>query len=140
MSDQIISFKIPPPPDWVKKMVHDFYSHPAIEGRKVVHFSFDEPYGGEVYEGWTNSATWCFSLYFCQSRHWLSELYAIVRKDGKINQHRLLRLLRATQKAEYALNCQVDEWCEGAVNVRDFVEEFFRDYAGGLEFRGFLGE
>jgi hypothetical protein len=117
---------------------------PEIEGRNLAVF-VDDPHYAEVlsdspHEGWSNSSTWCFHLYFCQSRHWIEQLQHLVRKDGFINKTRLMRLLRWTQAIpSQDLNCQLDEWCEGPVNVIEFVKEFFTDYSGGKTFKGVVG-
>jgi hypothetical protein len=118
----------------INREVH--FAEPIIDSREFQRVNR----GTETYEGWTNSATWCFHLYFTQSQHWIQQLRGLVRKDGKINPTRLVRLVRWAQRIDNPdLNCMVDDWCEGHINVREFVEAFFDDYAGGIDFQGIDG-
>ena len=92
--------------------------------------------GKPAHEGWSNSATWCFNLYLTQSQYWMDELRQLVRRDGKVNLSRVVRLFLRAQMATLD-SCAVDDWCEGNINVREVVEDFFEQYSGGIEFKGF---
>lgn len=75
--------------------------------------------GIKPYQGWSNSATWCFNLYFLQERSNYQALLRLIRKDGTINQTRAIRLFN-----QAGTRLQVDEWCEGNINIPEILENF----------------
>ena len=69
------------------------------------------------YQGWTNSITCIFNLYFLQEQPNYIALKNLIRKDGTINRDRAIKLFNQA--------CiQVDDWCEGYVNVHEILEHF----------------
>lgn len=74
------------------------------------------------YQGWSNSATWCFNLYFLQERKNYNDLLRLIRKDGTINQTRAVKLFSWS-----GIRDKIDEWCEGNINVPEILEEFERE-------------
>jgi len=74
--------------------------------------------GGEGdYEGWVNSATHTFNLYFMQEPKCIEAIRQLIRKDGTINHERALRLFRWT-------GLPIDRDCEGLVFVPEIVENY----------------
>jgi len=92
-------------------------------------FVADEEYfhrlnaGFKPYEGWSNSATWCFYLYFTQEEENIQALRSKIRKDGKLNTNVAFRVMRQP-------GIQIDMDCEGPVNVPEFIQQFLKDYGG----------
>ena len=71
----------------------------------------------DEYQGWSNSATCIFNLYFLQEQPNYIALCNLIRKDGTINRDRAIKL--------FNWSCvQVDDWCEGYVNVNEILEYF----------------
>lgn len=69
------------------------------------------------YQGWTNSITCIFNLYFLQEQPNYRALKELIRKDGTINPDRAIKLFNRA--------CiEVDDWCEGYVNVAEILEHF----------------
>ena len=75
--------------------------------------------GWKEYQGWSNSTTWCYNLYFFQERVNYEAMTNLIRKDGTINIDR-------AQKLMWRAGVEIDYWCEGAVNVNEIVENFLR--------------
>lgn len=111
----------------------------VIEDRKVSLFCTDPAHfrvmkqlkAWKDHQGWSNSATWCMFLYFTQTDRWIKAMRQLIRKDGTINVGRAGRLLNQAQfDPRIDDNIQVDDWCEGLINVPEFVAEFLDSYAG----------
>ena len=69
------------------------------------------------YQGWTNSATCIFNLYFLQEQPNYIALKDLIRKDGTINHDRAIKLFNWA--------CiEIDDWCEGYINVAEILEHF----------------
>lgn len=69
------------------------------------------------YQGWTNSITCIFNLYFLQEQPNYMALCNLIRKDGTINRDRAIKLFNQA--------CiKVDDWCEGYVNMNEILEHF----------------
>lgn len=85
--------------------------------------------GSEEYQDWRNSATWCFNLYFMQERHLQDQLAALRRKDGKIHLRKAERLFKHSR-------IEIDEWCEGVVDVEEILRHFMaqRDWPVALAY------
>lgn len=75
--------------------------------------------GIKPYQGWSNSATWCFNLYFLQECKNYEALKALIRKDGTINENRAIKLFNRSN-----ICSQIDNWCEGDINVPEILNEF----------------
>ncbi len=110
---------------------------PEIEDRKVSLFCIDpakfkrQNQGIEPHQNWSNSATWCMFLYFTQTDRWIKAMRELIRQDGTVNLGRAGRLLNQAQfVSRIEDNIQVDNWCEGIINVPEFVAEFLDSYAG----------
>ena len=69
------------------------------------------------YQGWSNSATCIFNLYFFQEQPNYKAMLNLIRKDGTINPNRAIKLFNWAY-------IQVDDWCEGYVNVHEILEHF----------------
>ena len=117
--------------------MNNLVNNPVIEDRKVSLFCIDpakfkkQNKGIEPHQNWSNSATWCMFLYFTQTEMWIKFMRRLIRKDGTINLGRAGRLLnRAQFHPRIDDNIQVDDWCEGLINVTEFVDEFLDSYAG----------
>lgn len=90
---------------------------------KTAHYITDKEHftkqnkGVPEYQGWSNSATWSFNLLFLQERVNYESLKNLIRKDGTINKGRAVRLFNQA-------HIQVEDWCEGYVNVAEILGEF----------------
>ena len=69
------------------------------------------------YQGWSNSATCIFNLYFFQEQPNYRGMLALIRKDGTINENRAIRLFNQA-------HIQIDDWCEGYINVAEILDFF----------------
>ena len=92
-------------------------------GRKIAKFAYVGSPADKEYEGWTNSATWCFSLYFFQERNNVERFKrVIVVQNGK----EVVPLGVAKNLFDHAQRHgemeQIDDDCEGFVNVREIVD------------------
>lgn len=75
--------------------------------------------GIKPYQGWSNSATWCFNLYFMQECEYYEALKDLIRKDGTINEDRAIKLFNQSN-----IRIDIDDWCEGYINVPEILKEF----------------
>ncbi len=95
-------------------------------------FVVDEQYFAKInqefdqYQGWSNSATWCFNLLFLQEQANYNALKNLIRKDGTINPDRAIRLFNHA-----GIRLQISEWCEGNINVPEILEEFEAGFRAG---------
>ena len=71
--------------------------------------------GGQPCQGWVNSATWCFALYFGQEQKLLDAFNALVRKDGTVHYRRAEKLFNRS-------GIRIDRDCEGNVYVLEVIE------------------
>jgi len=69
------------------------------------------------YQGWSNSATCIFNLYFLQEQPNYKALKNLIRKDGTINAYRAIRLFNQA-------HIKIDDWCEGYINVNEILKHF----------------
>ena len=118
-----------------------------IEGRKYAQFNIQQTKNGyqlidvpyENYQGWSNSATWCFSLYFNQNKRWIDALRSIPHpKYRTLSWAHLSALFYDAQNTETDENIQIDEDCEGLVNVQEFLANFFQEAGEGVNVNGKL--
>jgi len=90
---------------------------------KTAYYITDQQYfekqnqGIAEYQGWTNSITCIFNLYFLQEQPNYKALNNLIRKDGTINRDRAIKLFNRAY-------IKVDDWCEGYVNVNEILEYF----------------
>ena len=105
------------------------------EGRKLVTFvnptewnftSQPCPLIHEDCQGWTNSDTWCFNLYFFQESQLGKAFAALRRKDGTFNIDRVMRLFNQAQRELWME--QVDEDCTGEVNVSEIINNWITEH------------
>lgn len=95
---------------------------------KTAYFITDQQHfikknqGVPEYQGWTNSATCIFNLYFLQEQANYKALIALIRKDGTINENRAIRLFNQAL-------IQIDDWCEGYINVHEMLRHFESEQA-----------
>ena len=69
------------------------------------------------YQGWSNSATCMFNLYFLQEQPNYKALISLIRKDRTINVNRAIKLFNWA--------CiKIDDWCDGYINVNEILEHF----------------
>lgn len=79
------------------------------------------------YQGWLNSATWCFNLYFMQEQELVQALERLRRtSDRKINYKRAQRLFNQSQYN--GSMHRVDDWCEGSVSYMEIVDNYLSDH------------
>lgn len=78
---------------------------------------------GEPYQGWCNSATWCFALYFGQERQNIEALLALRQGNGDCDRRKVLQLFRDATRKKNGLHMEpLDEWTEGPVNAKEVYE------------------
>jgi hypothetical protein len=77
------------------------------------------------YQGWLNSATYTFNLYFMQEENLQNRLRRLRRQDGKINYDKATKLFHEAQCLR--LMEQIDDDCEGPVDVKEIVDNFLDD-------------
>ena len=70
------------------------------------------------YQGWFNSATWCFALYFGQEPKLLEALRALICEFGDYDQEAVLNLF------SWDSGLRIDKDCEGLVYIPEVVEFF----------------
>ncbi len=78
--------------------------------------------GVSEYQGWSNSATCMFNLYFLQEQPNYKALLGLIRKDGTINKNRAIRLFNQA-------HIVLEDWCEGFINVPEMLEHFETEQA-----------
>ncbi len=75
------------------------------------------------YQGWFNSATWSFNLYFFQESENHRKLEALRHPTTrKISYHRAQRLFSRSQYDGSMY--RVDDWCEGSVDYKEIVDNY----------------
>jgi hypothetical protein len=91
----------------------------------------DAEFWGTPYQGWCNSATWAFALYFGQERENVEQLRLLPRDDGTVDPEAARRLLIDASRGRNRLRMEpLDDWVEGPVNAREVVEHLLgRDTA-----------
>ncbi len=101
-----------------RKLVEN--SMPEDEGRKLAEFCLNpKECGGEPYQGWSNSSTWCFHQYFFQEGR-LVDAWDALKKSG-LDPQRVVRLFDNAQR-EGRMEA-IDDWCEGKVNVLEIIDD-----------------
>lgn len=68
------------------------------------------------YQGWTNSATWCFNLYVQQEREYYEHMANLAEKGEFTVDHAMVWFA--------TLPIKIEPWCKGNVNVSEIVEAF----------------
>ncbi len=76
---------------------------------------------GKPHQGWVNSATWCFNLYFMQEPKLCEALRRLIRKDGTINLDRAIKLFSRRS------GIRIDKECEGKVFVPEIIDTFLKE-------------
>jgi hypothetical protein len=105
------------------------------EGRMLASFCVDSEHFKNINkdiapcQGWSNSATWCFNLYFMQERKLIDELIHLIRKDNTINYSRAATLFNRFQINNQME--QIDDDSEGCVNVVEIIDTFLEEYLDG---------
>ena len=103
----------------------------AKAGRKLAQFAYVGVPIDEEYEGWSNSATWCFNLYFFQEKKNVDDFSKLVQKIA--DDKEFISLPRARSLFDYAQRHgkmeQIDDDCEGFVNVKEIVDFWLAERA-----------
>ncbi len=88
-------------------------------------WDFENKHNGKPcvpFEGWTNSATGTFNLYFFQESKLCDKFAALRTRQGKFNIDRVIKLFQEAQCKN--LMEQIDHDCEGPVNVQEIIDNW----------------
>ena len=98
------------------------------EDRKLAVFVLDNPpklKEDETFQGWSNSATYTFRLYFFQENDLVDEIFKMIQTRGNrrtINLDLAMELFRKAQK--YNRMEQIDADCDGLVYVKEIISDY----------------
>jgi hypothetical protein len=122
---------IPRDGDTIKEVAQlgTFHNVKVQAERKLAAFVADDTYRTMAeeakYQGWCNTATWEFNLYFLQEEQLIQRLLNLRISTGKINYNRAAKLFHEAQCRN--LMEQLSDDAEGSVNVTEIVDAFLAE-------------